>query len=243
MTPTAVIAVGGMLTAAGLVLVVATLRPAAPKLSTALAQLSASPLTSHAAVGPVRVAGRWGWLPTRVAGFVDAHVGVSDADLAILSMTRSQLAARKLTYGAFGLLAPSVFSVLLSLLGGQLPFVFPAALTLILTAGLWVSPSRDVKAKAQRVDAQACEGDRVLEGLRTRGSRDFHPKRSRPLWVPKLAEATPRLPLRVLLLLAHLFELGSGIEAGLPRLAGHNPNTLRPSGSWFEPNDVDVAGG
>ena len=151
MTALSVITLGGMLGAAGIVLAVATLRPAPPKLAAGLAQLAASPTTSGAGTGPVRVGGRWGWLPVRVAQFVAEHVGVSDADLAILSMTRSQLAARKLTYGAVGLLAPSVVSVLLSLLGGQLPIMFPAALTLILTTGLWMSPSRDVKAKAEEL--------------------------------------------------------------------------------------------
>ena len=155
MNALSLITVGGMLAAFGIVLAVAALRPAAPKLSAGLAQLSAAPTTAaRLTTQPARIGGRWGWLPPRVARFVEAHVGVSDADLEILSMSRAQLAAQKLTRAAVGLLFPGVLTVLLSLTGNPPPIVFPAALALILAAGLWVGPSREAKAKAARARAQ-----------------------------------------------------------------------------------------
>ena len=153
MTPLALIAFGGMVVALGLVLGVLALRPAPPQLSAALAQLSAAPSTMT--VAPVTGSpDRWGWLPPSVARFIEGHVGVSDADLAIVDMTRAQLAARKVSRAGFGLLLPAVMTALLALIGAAPPFVLPAGFALALSLILWFTPSSEVKTKATRARAQ-----------------------------------------------------------------------------------------
>jgi hypothetical protein len=152
-SPLALIAVGGMVMTTGILLGVAALRPAPPKLSVALAQRSAAPAAARMSA-PVAVGDRLGWLPTPAAGFVESHLGVSDADLQILSMTRAQLAARKLTRAGAGLLMPSVLTVLLSLAGSPPPLVMPAAFALLLAGALWIGPSGEVRKKAGRARAE-----------------------------------------------------------------------------------------
>jgi hypothetical protein len=154
MNPIAIITAGGMVIAAGLVGTVVVFRTAAPKLSTVLAQLTATPSVLPRMFTPPAQRGRWSWLPAPVARFVDAHLGVSDADLAALNMTRPQLAAKKLTRAGIGLLAPSVATGLIALGGKAPPILFPATMTIILTGALWVGPSNDVKKHAQQARAQ-----------------------------------------------------------------------------------------
>jgi hypothetical protein len=150
MSPLAVIAFGGMLVAAGLVLAVMSLRPAPPRLSAVLAQLSAAPAPAgEAPTSPgARLAGRWAWRPTPVAQFIESHLGVADADLEILNMTRAQLAGQKLTRAGVGLLMPTVLTVLISLGGTPPPIIFPAGFALILAAVLWMRASTEVTRKA-----------------------------------------------------------------------------------------------
>lgn len=153
MTPLALIAFGGMVVAVGIVLGVLALRPAPPQLSAALAQLSAAPSTltvAPAAGSP----DRWGWLPESVARLIEGHVGVNDADLAIVDMTRAQLAARKVSRAGFGLLLPAVMTALLALIGAAPPFVLPAGFALALAVILWITPSNEVKTKARKARAQ-----------------------------------------------------------------------------------------
>jgi hypothetical protein len=155
MTPLVWVTLGGMIMAAGVVVAVVALRPATPKLSVALARLSAAPSMIAADPAPAAPTGRWHWLlPPPVAAFVQSHLGVSDADLEIVGMTRAQLALRKVTRGGIGLLVPSLLTVLLSLGGSPIPFIFPAAVALVMAAGMWVSPSDEVKKKAARARAQ-----------------------------------------------------------------------------------------
>ena len=149
MSPLPLIAFGGMVTATGIVLGVAALRPAPPRLSAALAQLCAVPSAARVST-PVTVAGRWGWLPSPAARFVESHLGVTDADLEILSMTRAQLAGQKLTRSGIGVLMPSVLTALVSLGGNPPPLPIPAGFALLLAGGLWIGPSNDVKKKASR---------------------------------------------------------------------------------------------
>lgn len=154
MNPIVIITGGGMIVASGLVTAIMVIKPAAPKLSVALAQLTAAPTLAAPASAIRSSRGRWGWLPTPLARFVDAHLGVSEADLSILSMTRAQLSAKKLTRAAIGLLAPTVLTALISLGGSTPPVLFPAAMTLIMTSAMWVGPSNDVKKAARRARAQ-----------------------------------------------------------------------------------------
>jgi tight adherence protein C len=153
MTPLALIMFGGMLIAVAIVLGVLALRPAPPQLSAALAQLTAAP-ASMTAVPVTAAPDRWGWLPAPVARFIEGHVGVSDADLAIVDMARAQLAARKVCRAGFGLLLPAFMTALLALIGAAPPFVLPAGFALALAIILWVTPSSEVKTKASKARAQ-----------------------------------------------------------------------------------------
>ena len=153
MTPMSLVAFGGMIVMTGLVLVGAQLRPAAPKLGAVIAQLNAMPITAGTESSTTATR-RWRWLPAPAAQFFEAHVGVSDTDLEILSMTRAQLAARKIARAGFGLLLPSVFTALVSLGGNPPPLIFPGALAIIMGAALWASPTNEVKQKAARARAE-----------------------------------------------------------------------------------------
>jgi tight adherence protein C len=153
MTPLALITFGGMLIAVGIVLGVLALRPAPPQLSAALAQLTAAP-ASMTAIPVTAAPDRWGWLPAPMARFIEGHVGVSDADLAIVDMTCAQLAARKVSRAGFGLLLPAFTTALLALIGAAPPFVLPAGFALALAIILWITPSSEVKTKASKARAQ-----------------------------------------------------------------------------------------
>ena len=148
----------GMLLGLGLVLAVRTLRPAPPSLTAALEQLSASPTAGGP--GTTRTmawnsAGdRWTWLPSAVVRAVEERLGVSDADLAILGRTRSELAARKLTLTLAGLLTPAVLGMVLALLDVPLPFLLPGAAALGLAVVGWLLPSAEAREAAGQARAE-----------------------------------------------------------------------------------------
>ena len=138
---------GGLLASFGLVVAVRALRPAAPSLSAALEQLAAEPTV----ISPVSVSdtdGHWNWLPARIAVALDSHLGVSNADLAIIGWTRSELAARKVTLALGGFLIPSVMGVLLALLGLGAVAVFPVVIAFAVAAVGWLLPSQEARELA-----------------------------------------------------------------------------------------------
>lgn len=137
----------GMLIAGGLVLAVRALRPAPPSLVAALEQLAAEPTVRTA---PASTRDRWDWLPVPVARGLDGHLGVSDADLAIIGWTRAQLAARKLTLSLAGLLTPSLFGLVFVLLDVPVPFVLPAAVGLGIAVVGWFLPSAEAREAADK---------------------------------------------------------------------------------------------
>src|SRR4051812_33551601 len=141
-----------MLIALGLVLAVRALRSAPPSLTAALEQLSAGPTAAGpgttATTPPNSTGHRWTWLPPTVARRVEERLGVSDADLAILGRTRSELAARKLTLALAGLLTPALLSLVLVLLDVPVAFLVPGAVALGLAAVGWVLPSAAVREAA-----------------------------------------------------------------------------------------------
>ena len=143
----------GLIVAAGLVLGVRALRPAPPALLAVLEQLSVEPMSASLAPSSVSAASRrerWDWLPPRAAAMLDAHLGVSDADLTIIGWTRSQLAARKLTLTATGLLAPALFGVVLVLVGLGAYAVLPVGLGFAVAAVGWMLPSQEAKEAATK---------------------------------------------------------------------------------------------
>ena len=138
---------GGLLASFGLVVGVRALRPAVPSLSAALEQLAAEPTV----ITPVSVSdtdGHWNWLPAGVAVALDSHLGVSNADLAIIGWTRTELAARKVTLALGGFLIPSVMGVLLALLGLGAVAVFPVVIAFAVAAVGWLLPSQEARELA-----------------------------------------------------------------------------------------------
>jgi hypothetical protein len=147
----------GIVVALGFVLAARALRPAPPSLTAALEQLSAGP-TAGALPPPgtsLSSAGdRWTWLPPAAVRTMEGRLGVSDADLAILGRTRSELAARKMTLALAGLLSPAVLGSVLVLLDVPMPFVVPGAVGLGLAAVGWLLPSAEAREAAGRARAE-----------------------------------------------------------------------------------------
>ena len=140
----------GMLIAGGLVLAVQALRPAPPSLVAALEQLAVEPTVRMAPTMPTSSRGRWDWLPVPVARALDGHLGVSDADLAIIGWTRARLAARKLTLALAGLFTPPLFGLVFVLLAVPVPFVLPVAIGLGIAVVGWLLPSAEAREAADK---------------------------------------------------------------------------------------------
>jgi len=152
-SPLQVAAAGGMITAAGMVLAVAAMRPAAPKLSLVLAQLNvSSPVDAGAAsqVEPASDQAPWWsrWLPARVVTSAERYLGARGEDLNILGMSRAELAGRKAAMGLGGLLAPPILAAVLLVAGVDVPVLFPAGVGVGMGALGWMIPSRRVVARA-----------------------------------------------------------------------------------------------
>jgi len=149
----AVLILAGLMAGAGVVLAVRAARPATPDLGAALALLSKDPAATVSAT-PAPSTGRWTRVPRAVADALDRHVGVPEADLAVLSRTRAQLVARKLRLALAGLLVPAVVGLLLALagLGGvaELPVVAGLGLGVV----GWLLPSQEAKEQARGARAE-----------------------------------------------------------------------------------------
>ena len=85
---------------------------------------------------------------------IEGRLGVSDADLAILGQTRSELAARKLILALAGLLTPAVLGVVCVLLDVPVPFVVPTAAGLALAGVGWLLPSAEAREAAGKARAE-----------------------------------------------------------------------------------------
>jgi hypothetical protein len=144
-----------MITAAGLVLAVAAVRPGAPKLSLVLAQLNhAAPAAAapEGAQGSAGGRGHW-WgavLPAPVVSLAQRYLGASPEDLNILAISRAELAGRKAALALAGLLVPPVLAAVLVVAGLDISALAPAALSLGLALLGWVIPSRQVGDRAAR---------------------------------------------------------------------------------------------
>jgi Flp pilus assembly protein TadB len=148
----------GLLMAFGLVLAVRAVSPAPPALDAALEQLSASPTFQRPSMGSQAgapsAARRWDWLPANVARVIEQHLGISDADLAIIGQTRAEIAARKVTLAAAGLFAPALFGLVLAVLDVPFPFVIPGAVGVALATVGWLLPSAEGRGNARRARAE-----------------------------------------------------------------------------------------
>jgi hypothetical protein len=144
---------GGMITAAGLVLGVVAVRPGAPKLSLVLAQLNVAPLQAATTVAGQPGGGRAAWwgrlLPARLVAWAERYLGARVQDLNILGMSRSELAGRKAALGLGGLLGPPILGAVLLVAGVDVPALLPAGVGVGLGALGWTIPSRQVAARAK----------------------------------------------------------------------------------------------
>jgi len=144
---------GGMITAAGLVLAVAAVRPGAPKLSLVLAQLNHEAPVEAAVFGtegPTSASVPW-WralLPVRVMALAQRYLGAASQDLNILGISGAELAGRKAALALGGLLVPPVLFAVLLVAGVDLPALLLAVLSVGLGALGWVIPSRQVGERA-----------------------------------------------------------------------------------------------
>ncbi len=141
---------GGMVLASGLVLVVRALQPAPPALEAALAQLSAEPATVSLMPPTASARDRRDWLPPRLAAALDGHLGVCDADLKIIGWSRPQLATRKVTLALAGLLAPTLLSLLLLLVGLGRFAAFPVLVGIAVAAVAWLLPTQEARELARK---------------------------------------------------------------------------------------------
>jgi len=142
-----------MITAAGLVLAVAAVRPGAPKLSLVLAQLNHEAPVEAALFGtegPTSASVPW-WralLPVRVMALAQRYLGAASQDLNILGISGAELAGRKAALALGGLLVPPVLFAVLLVAGVDLPALLLAGLSVGLGALGWVIPSRQVGERA-----------------------------------------------------------------------------------------------
>ncbi|MEU5990338.1 hypothetical protein ABZ806_15330 [Spirillospora sp. NPDC047418] len=148
---TLIAAFAACLGATGLIVLVRELRPAPPRLDTALARLQAVPLAPSAVSAgtatPGERAGRW--LAERVAR-PTGMVAVPRADLALLGRSVERFMLDKLALFITGLTAPAVLGALMALTGGSLPWSFPMLAGLMLAAVLSLIPDWSIRSQARQ---------------------------------------------------------------------------------------------
>ena len=142
---------GGVLMAAGLVLLVSRLAPARPDLADALDRLSPDPHRPQAPVGVEGVSaadrvGRWGvrLFPALVWGRAPVQ------QLALLRISTVRFYGEKLLFALIGLVMVPVLSVLLAVLGWRLPIAVPVLVTVGLAVGMFFLPDYNVRDDAKR---------------------------------------------------------------------------------------------
>ncbi|MEV4670874.1 type II secretion system F family protein [Actinomadura sp. NPDC049382] len=137
--------------ATGLIVLARELRPAPPRLDTALARLQAVSLPpSAASAGTATPGERVGrWLAERVAR-PTGMVAVPRADLALLGRSVERFMLDKLALFITGLAAPAVLGALVALSGSSLPWSFPMLAGLMLAAVLSLIPDWSVRSQARQ---------------------------------------------------------------------------------------------
>lgn len=153
MSALVLLALGGMLIAGGVVLLLFQLRPAPPHLSASLAQLVAAPARAAVTRPAARTGNRATRLPANITRIAGRYTGASDADLRILEMDRAQLAARAVLGGVAGLLVPASLAAALSVVGHVSP-ALPALFALLIAVVGWLLPGYLVRQRAARARQQ-----------------------------------------------------------------------------------------
>lgn len=139
----------GALVGLGIVLVVAELRPAPPRLDAALARIQSSSSGQAAAPGPPSLdAAVGGWLAARLAGTRLAVI--PRTDLALLGRTPEQFLLHKLIAAATGLVSFALLGVFFAATGISLPWEIPGFASLAAAGALWFAPDLDLRAEAAK---------------------------------------------------------------------------------------------
>ena len=141
------LAAAGACTGLGIVLVIAELWPAPPRLDAALARIHAPGPAPQP--GPGSPGGRLGrWLAARLAR--TRLAAIPRADLALLDRAPETFLVHKLAASAAGLSAFALAGAFLAVTGIAVPWEAPAGAALAAAAGLWFAPDLDVRAEAAR---------------------------------------------------------------------------------------------
>lgn len=142
----------GIVVGLGLLLVVRELVPSTPHLKSAIARLTAEPVTES----PAQMAGleaRLGHaLATRV---VDRRWARTPwRDLAVLQVTPAAWFGQKALFALVGLLFPPLMAVAVALVGVDLPWALPGAGSVLLANVLWFVPDVEVRSRATAARAE-----------------------------------------------------------------------------------------
>jgi hypothetical protein len=142
---------GGLMEAAGVVLLVSRLVPARPDLADALDRLSPdagrpAPGVEVEGSSAAERLGRWGMrlFPEVVWGQAPVQ------QLALLRISTVRFYGEKLLFGMLGLVVVPLLSVLMAVLGWRLPVVLPVVATVGLAVGMFFLPDYNVRDDAKR---------------------------------------------------------------------------------------------
>lgn len=147
MNGTLLVALPGVLVAAGLAGLILLYAPRAVRADDALQRLVESSVTTQATAAAPRT--RW----DRVGGWLSMHlpavkfIGPPTRDLDLLEVPVSRFYARKLQYALMGLFTPAVVTVVFQLLFG-IQFPLPLLVSPILALVMWMNPDAQVRARA-----------------------------------------------------------------------------------------------
>lgn len=158
------IVLAGAAVGAGVILIVAGLRPPPPDLRAALARLDATNPTSFTPPGRDGRDGARPGLTQRLAARMTADRGTAlvevlglgryTADLALLGESVEALLVRKSGYGLLGLAFPPALVTAMGLLGLALPWTIPTLAALVFAGALFFVPDLDVRHRASAARAQ-----------------------------------------------------------------------------------------
>jgi Flp pilus assembly protein TadB len=131
----------------GVVLIIAELRPAPPRLDATLSRLrAADPAALPGRSSAQDALGRW-----LAARLTRTRLAVMPrADLALLGRTPEKFLVHKLTAAAAGLVSLALAEAFLAAVGINLPWELPAGASAAVAACLWFAPDLDVRAEAAR---------------------------------------------------------------------------------------------
>lgn len=144
------LALGAMVTVAGLVVSVSVFRPAPPSLAMTMAQVRAAP----APLRPGAVVAVPGRHPRAYALLARMSGRVREADLAITGRTRAQVTVSRLGLCVAALFTPTLFAVIMQLAGVSIPMVMPAGVGLALAVVAWFLQEQSLHDDAEKLRAE-----------------------------------------------------------------------------------------